>query len=309
MQLVLAALTPVLLATFIGVVLRRLTFLSDEGWASLDKLCYFVLFPAIIFKELVVADFSNVPVWGMAFALMAAILTMTALLLGTRRFLERSLSIGPAAFTSLFQGATRWNALVALSIIPLTFGSKALALGAVAVAAMIPLLNVLSVMVLSRYAASGHVKFSDVARSVVSNPYVISTMAGVACKALAVTLPGVAVTTLDLIGKGALGLALLSVGAGLRFDLHGSSRAAAILSTLLKLLGMPLLTWAWLWVFNVQGEAAHVALLCAAMPSAASAYVLATRMGGDAPLMAQILTVQTLCAAVTLVLILGQLVG
>lgn len=307
MTTILAALTPVLLATLLGVALERLHFLSDQGWESLDKLCYFVLFPAIIFKELVVADFTGVPVWGMAFALMAAILTMATLLLVVRQKLELLFGIAPASFTSLFQGATRWNALIALSIIPLAFGPKALALGAVAVAAMIPLLNILSVLVLSRYAAASAPTVRQVSQALLTNPYVISTIGGIFWKALQLPLPSVAVTTLDLIGKGALGVALISVGAGLKFNLQGSSKVAVSLATLLKLLGMPILTAAWLWIFGVSGTAAGVAVLCAAVPSAASAYVLAGRMGGDAPLMAQILTFQTICAALTLPLVLAGL--
>ena len=305
MSTVLAALTPVILATLAGVVLNRIRFLSDEGWASIDKLCYFVLFPAIIFKELVVADFSGVAVWGMAFALMAAILTMAVLLLASRKTLESMAGLGPAGFTSLFQGATRWNALIALSIIPLAFGSGALALGAVAVAAMIPLLNILSVIVLNRYARSEPADWRRLAHAVFTNPYVVSTLAGLLCKTMQLPLPGFAVTTLDLVGKGALGLALISVGAGLRFELHASSRVAVSLATSLKLLGMPLLAAFWLSILGVSGEAAGVAILCTAVPTAASAYVLASRMGGDAPLMAQILTFQTICAAVTLPVVLG----
>jgi predicted permease len=57
-------------------------------------------------------------------------------------------------------------------------------------------------------------------------------------------------------------------------------------------------------LFGVTGDAATVAILCGSVPTGSGAYVLARQMGGDAPLMATILTVQVAVAAVTLPLVL-----
>ena len=43
-----------------------------------------------------------------------------------------------------------------------------------------------------------------------------------------------------------------------------------------------------------------VVACCASVPAASNAYILARQMGGDAPLMAQILTVETVLAIVTM---------
>ncbi|HSR72536.1 MAG TPA: AEC family transporter, partial [Kiloniellales bacterium] len=75
----------------------------------------------------------------------------------------------------------------------------------------------------------------------------------------------------------------------------------------LKLLAVPaLLAWV-CQAFGVTGTAAFAAILFGATPSAPSAYILARQLGGDARLMASILTVQTLLAIVTLPLVLGLL--
>lgn len=301
---VIAALLPVMLVTLLGVGLKRLNFLPAEGWAAIDKICYFVLFPAIIFKEIANANFTGVPVFSMALGLMLAIASMSAALLIVRPVLTNLLVIDGPAFTSIFQGATRWNALIALAIIPLAFGNQALALGAVGVAAMIPLLNLINVGVLSLYGSGRAATATEVLRQLASNPYVLSSVAGVLWKASGLALPTVLATSLDVLGKGALGLALLAVGAGLSLSGGSSGKMAAITSTLLKLLVMPTIAAFWMWFLGVTGDAAAVAILCSAVPSAAGAYVLAARMGGDAPLMAQIVTLQTICAAVTLPLVL-----
>jgi predicted permease len=48
-------------------------------------------------------------------------------------------------------------------------------------------------------------------------------------------------------------------------------------------------------------------IMFAAMPASPAAYVLARQLGGDAPLMAGILTIQTAAAAITLPVVLSQL--
>jgi predicted permease len=99
-------------------------------------------------------------------------------------------------------------------------------------------------------------------------------------------------------------LALLTAGAGLSFNEAAASKAPVALATVLKLLFMPLLTWIWLGLLGVTGTSAAVALLCCAVPTGSGAYIMAKRMGGDAPLIANILTVQVVCAAVTIPLVL-----
>jgi hypothetical protein len=67
---------------------------------------------------------------------------------------------------------------------------------------------------------------------------------------------------------------------------------------------MPLFMALALMAFGVTGDAFAVALLCGAVPTGSGAYVLARQMGGDASMVANILTLQVICAAVTIPLVL-----
>ena len=82
-------------------------------------------------------------------------------------------------FASFFQGATRWHTFIALAIIPVMFGPKALALGAVSAAAMTPLLNVVNVWVHAAYIGDGRVDAKAIALSIAKNPFVVSSLGGV----------------------------------------------------------------------------------------------------------------------------------
>jgi len=298
------ALFPVFIVILLGYLLRRSRFIDDQHWLGIDQICYYVLFPAIIFKEIAAADFSHIPVWSMGAAMMLAISTMFFLLLATRPWLCSSLAMDGPAFTSLFQGATRWHTFIALALVPIYFGNEAIALVGLSAAAMIPLLNVVNVAVLAHYATGRKPTARDVALSVVKNPFVLSSVGGVLYKFAGLPLPDLGYTVLDMIGRGSLGLALLAVGAGLRLDQAVAAKRPVIAATGLKLVLMPVLFAGWLWLLGVTGPVAAIAILSGSVPTGSGAYILAKQMGGDAPLVANILTLQVLCAAVTIPLIM-----
>jgi predicted permease len=121
------------------------------------------------------------------------------------------------------------------------------------------------------------------------------------------SLPKVIIDVLHIVGSGALGLALLAAGAGLRFALLGAAGWAVVLATVLKLVIMPLLVYVFTELLQVSGTPQHVAIICAAVPTGSGAYVLARQMGGDAPLVAAILTLQVMVAAISLPVITALL--
>lgn len=305
MTAIFLALLPVFIVILIGWALRRFSVIPEPNWLALDQLCYFVLFPAIIFKEIAAADFTTVPVFGMAASMALALAAMFALLLALHRPLMRALNIDGPQFTSLFQGASRWHTFIAFAIIPLTFGPKALSLGAVSAATMTPILNIVCVVVMSRFARETRLDAKDMALSLVRNPFVFSSLGGVAWQVLDLPTPQTGLQVLDMIGRGALGIALLTVGAGLRIDQAISNWPPVATATVLKLLVMPLFMALALTFFGVTGEAFAVAMICAAVPTGSGAYVLAKQMGGDAPMVANILTLQVIAAAITIPLVLA----
>ncbi len=109
----------------------------------------------------------------------------------------------------------------------------------------------------------------------------------------------------DILGAAALGTGLLLVGAGLDVKAALKPRAITWITTALKLALMPAMVAAIAMALGVDGVTLKVAILSAAMPTASGSYILARQMGGDAPLMAEILTVQTLIAVVTIPLVLS----
>ena len=299
MAVVIAALLPVFLLIVLGFVLKRSLMRLDTQWHGLERLTYYVLFPMLLIQTLVKADLTKVPVGGVGGALFLSALAMSLLCLVLRPALDRFDIDGPA-FTSIFQGATRWQTYVALSVSANLFGDAGLALASVAMVAIIPLVNVLSVGVLAHYASPEKQSARAIVMTVVRNPLIWACLIGLVVNVTHLPLPRIWHEVADALGRSSLAIGLLVTGAGLHLEgLFRGSMGAAI-GVLFKLVLMPLLALGLALWFGLSGTSLVIVAICSAVPTSPSAYVLARQMGGDAPLLAQIITLQTILAAITM---------
>ena len=299
MAIVLAGLLPVFLLIVLGVVLKRTLMRLETQWHGLERLTYYVLFPMLLIQTLVKADLSSVPVAGVGGALLLAALLMSMLCLALRPLLHRLAVDGPA-FTSIFQGATRWQTYVALAVSGNLFGTAGLALASVAMVAIIPLVNVLSVAVLAHYASPEKQSLRSIVMTLLRNPLIWACAIGLVINVIHLPLPKIWHQVAGALGGSSLAIGLLVTGAGLHLEGLLRPSAAAVLGVVLKLILMPALGIALGLAFGLSGTNLVIVAACSAVPASSSAYVLARQMGGDAPLLAQIITLQTILAAVTM---------
>ncbi|OCK56633.1 AEC family transporter [Bradyrhizobium sp. LMTR 3] len=299
MAVVISALLPVFLLIVLGFVLKRSLMRLDTQWHGLERLTYYVLFPTLLIQTLVKADLSSVPVAGVGGALMLSALVMSLLCLALRPLFSRWNIDGPA-FTSIFQGATRWQTFVALAISSNLFGHTGLALASVAMVAIIPLVNVFSVSVLAHYATPEKQSLRAIVMTVLTNPLIWACAVGLAVNVTHLPLPQVWHDVAEALGRSSLGIGLLVTGAGLQLAGMFRPSLAASIAVFLKLILMPVLGVALALWFGISGSSLVIVAVCSAVPTSSSAYVLARQMGGDAPLLAQIITLQTILAAITM---------
>lgn len=307
MNAVLAALLPVFLLIALGYLLRHRLLKDDAHWIGLERLVYFVLFPALLILTLARANLNAVPVGGAGAALMLAVLTMGALMLAARPALHTHLEVDGPAFTSIFQGATRWQTFVALAVAGNLYGDIGIALASVAMVAMIPLLNVMSVAVLARYARPQRLSWPEMMLTLARNPLIWACIIGLSLNVLHIPIHAIVIDFADALGRSSLAIGLLVVGAGLQVQQLVKPSMPALLTVALKLLVMPAITIGYAWLFQLTGPSLVVVGCCAAVPAASNSYVLAREMGGDAPLLAQILTLQTIAALATMPLVISLL--
>jgi len=289
-----AVLLPVFGLIVLGYVLRRSRFLADSFWAPAGKLAYFVLLPALLVDTLAAAPLQDLQIGAMSAVLTLGLLAVALLL----TLLRRWISTNGRAFTSVFQGSIRHNTYVGLAIVVAAAGPAGAAYAAVALPVMVVLVNILSVGALARYAAGRSTGWTLLGRAIVTNPLILACLLGTAINYTG--LPAALARMLTALGEASLPLGLLLVGAGLDWAALGRRPRLLTIASVAKLLLLPAIVYGLALLLNLERTGAAVAVIFAALPTAPSAYVLAEQMGGDAPLMAAILTVQTLLAVVTL---------
>jgi hypothetical protein len=253
----------------------------------------------LLIQTLVKADLGSVPVAGVGGALMLSALLVSLLCLALWPLFSRRGVDGPA-FTSIFQGAIRWQTYVALSVSRNLFGAAGLALASVAMVAIIPMVNVFSVAVLAQYASSEKQSARTIAMTVVKNPLIWACAIGLFINVVHLPLPRIWHEVADALGSSSLAIGLLVTGAGLHLEGLLRPSVAAAAGVLLKLVVMPALAIAIALWFGISGNSLVIVAACSAVPTSPSAYVMARQMGGDAPLLAQIITLQTILAAITM---------
>jgi hypothetical protein len=97
---------------------------------------------------------------------------------------------------------------------------------------------------------------------------------------------------------------LLCVGANLKLRGLQVSVARIALASFGKMVVFPAVVLAAVALIALDEVSAQVAMIFAALPTGVASYTLARQMGGDAPLMAAIITVQTLLSFFTVPLTL-----
>jgi len=293
------ALIPVISLIVLGLLLKRSSVFSEHSWSAFANLCYFVLFPALLIKTLATARLGTTEMLLFAGMVLFAVFAMSGFMLLLYPLLTRRFGVSGPAFTSLFQGATRWHGFIALSIVGLLFGDEGIAYMAITMAVIIPPLNIINVSVLARFTDADS-SLRIVIDKLYRNPFILACIAGASLNLSGIGLPGPLYTVFDILGGGALGLGLLTVGAGLKLGMVLDQRFLVSFGTVIRLLGMPVLMFTGAWIFGIHGMPRTVAVIAASVPTAASSYILARQMGGDASLMANLITVQVLLSAMTL---------
>jgi len=297
---ILAALVPVGAVLALGAALRRAGLPGDGFWVPAERLTYYLLLPALIAGSLGGARFDALDPGYMPVAVASAVLVGAALAMGLRRVATLD---GPA-FTSLFQGSIRLNGYIGFAVALSLYGKSGLALAALTVGTYVPIVNVLCVTVLGRYAGEKAADWPTVARILARNPLILACLVGLALNLTGLGRIAAVAGLLDVLGRAALAIGLMCVGAGLSFTGFRRAGTSVALVCAIKLIAMPATVLIVGGALGVGGPAITVAVLFTGLPTATSAFILARQMGGDAVLMAQIVAVTHALAAATLPLVL-----
>lgn len=274
----------------LGFFIRRWMQLGDHFWAGLEKLVYFILFPALLINAIVKTKLdlgAAAPLLFTALIAMGSGMCLAYLL----RFL---FPLRPLVFASLYQCGYRFNSYIGLALAGVLYGATGVASMGLIVGVAVPFANLVSVWMLARH---GEAKLW---RELLRNPLIGATAAGLLLN-LAGYVPSY--PTQILLGRladASIALGLLVVGAALKLQgLPGMRRASSYL-LLVKLIALPALAAVFGRQLGLSELHYAIAVLFAGLPTASSAYILAMRMGGDGRSVAWLVSASTLGSMLTL---------
>lgn len=283
---------PDFLLLALGVLLRHRLRFDAVFFAEVERLVYYVLFPALLFQAIIARPIDLGAAAGLIQAEMALLLAGVVLSWLALWVLKPD----PVRFASTVQCGFRFNSYLGLALAHNLGGAEGAAIMALMIGFGVPLANLFAVLALARHGSGG------LWRALLRNPLLVTTAVALAANLAGLTLPGPVDTLLGRLGAAALALGLICVGAGLTF--HAIRGAETLLGwmVLVKLVALPAVALGIGAVpaFALSPLEQQMLLLFAALPTASSAYVLAARMGGDGRLVAALISLGTLASVLTL---------
>ena len=298
--------SPVFLLIILGNILRRIKVPDLSFWEVNDKLCYWVLIPALLFHFISQVNLSSEMLYIYAAIVFAGffITFSSAIALG------KLLGYSPEVWTSILQGSMRQNAFIALAIAGSFFGAERLKIASLFMFIYVPSINIIiitiMVMSLNQNAQKDSKKvLVNVFVEIFKNPFILAMIAGLLVSLSSLENMSVIIDTTELLGSAALPIMLLTIGAKIKVRDLTIKITPIIISNTLKLIILPLIVYFLASYYGLSQTEIVVAVIFASVPTATMSYTLAKQFGADDQLMRGILTTQVALSFITIPTILA----
>lgn len=301
--------TPIFLLIGLGWFARTKGFIPPEFLAPANRLTYYFAIPALLFRAISRASLHQQFHSGVLLATLGAALCAYAVAWSYCRFSR----VPPQQAGGIIQSAGHGN----LGYIGLPFAFYFLGDGGLVKAGIISgflmiLQNILSITALQAYATAGYSSggLRNGVKKLLTNPVILSSLAGIVASALSFSLPQVGERTLDMLAGLAPPMSLLLIGASISVRAMRERLSSVVPSVFVKLLLLPAIGLLLFNVFRFPAVDYLPGLILLCCPTATVAYVMAKEMRGDADLVIAAISTSTLFSMVSFLmwlLVAGQL--
>ena len=275
-------------------------------WEINDKLCYWVLIPALLFHYIIQISLSTEMLYSYSVIIYAGffIAIMTVVVLG------KLLKYSPERWTSILQGAVRQNAFIALAVTGSLFGDEGLKIASIFMLIYVPSINIIIVTIMvmnfgqSKQNSSNN-EFKKVFIELSKNPFILAMIIGLMFSLIPQEKLKVIIDTSGLLGSAALPIMLLTIGAKIKVRDLALTITPITISNFLKLIALPMIAFFVANFLGLSETEVIVAVIFAAVPTAVSSHTLARQFGADDQLMTSIITTQVILSFLTIPILLA----
>ncbi|MEG2013259.1 MAG: AEC family transporter [Anaerovoracaceae bacterium] len=287
---------PLFLLMVLGYFLRRIGMFQEDFLRQLNKVCFGVFLPTLLFINVYDSDFSTAFNPKLVIFAMSSIVVMFFVLMLLMSKLEKdNLRRGV-----MVQGIFRSNYI--LFGMPMTvslFGADKVGTAAILIAFVVPLFNLFAVIALE-YFQGDKVNIKRIFVGVVTNPLIIGALAAFVFVLSGIRLPILIEGTIRDISKIATPLALIILGGSFTFSKLGPNIKNVAVAVSGRLIFVPLCFLTLAIVIGYRGVELGALLAMLASPTAVSSFTMAQQMEADDELAGQIVVMSSLFSILTI---------
>ncbi|MGC0371587.1 MAG: hypothetical protein DGJ47_000276 [Rickettsiaceae bacterium] len=300
---------PIFVIALLGSVIRRKWLTSDEFWRSLEKLSFYILYPTVLFEHSSKIDLSSSNFFNLIIGLIVANL---AICLGLVIYQYRY-NFDKVQFTTVFQGATRYNSYIFFAVGAALFGDDGLTILASISPYLLILTNITSITVFCAYlpkndSLSVSKAIILLVKSITINPFILASLLGFMCSYLKIELNNGMFNTVKTLSDSAFAIGMLIVGASIKIKVSPLYLNQVMYTSLVKLVILPITTYIILTMMSVTGLEKSVGILISCLPCASSSYILSRQLGGDPDTMSSTITFSTIFSILSISLMVCILI-
>lgn len=296
------AVFPLFIIIFVGLLIKKINLIDDKGVKTLNTIVFNIALPTQLFYTIANSNVKDdFDLSFIIYSVSASIIFFLIIWGGSELLIKDKTRIG-----AFVQGCFRGNySIIGLVLIGEIMGDD-FTLGVLVTALIIPLYNILSIIVLSmRSCHQERVSFKKTLIGIFKNPLTIGIFLGLPFSLLDFrffneTNFKFIGSTLISIGNLTTPAAVLAIGASISFAKLKASFLLSIVASFIKLIICPLMIVVVAYILKFDGGALLVLFIMSGAPSAVSGFIMASKMGSDENLAANVVLISTLFSIVTI---------
>jgi malonate transporter and related proteins len=292
---------PVFAVIVTGWIVGYAGYLSRKLSEALIHFAYNIAMPALLIVVIAQEPSRSLLAWRFLAAfgggsLLCFVLVFSVMsVVGSRSLASRTMYGMTASMTN--------TGFVALPVLQAIYGPRAVLPAAIATVFVAVVMFPIAVVLLEmdqRDAKGAAASPLVTAKHVVLNPLVVSTLIGMLLSVIGVHMPGPVTAYLNIMADALTPCALFAIGLGLSMDGLRANLGQASLLSAVKLVVMPLIVYGLSLSLGLDPLYAIAAVICAAVPTAKTVYILAGEHHCEEMMVASTVSLTTLVSVVSL---------
>lgn len=284
------AIMPLLLLMLLGYFLKQIQFIPKAGFDAIDKLCFKIFVPVMLFNNVYTADFDtalNVP--AIIFLELAIVGTFLVAFFLTPRLIPGNKENIATVVHAVCHGNL---AVLGIPLITNLFGESGMVVYSILLASTSPIINPLMVYE-HIYFQGDKIKPGRLILNVLKSPFLVGTLSGLVCKLLGIEFPTFLRTAITNVKSIASPLCLIALGGSFSFGSIKGMVGPVVHSVLAKCVWIPMVVLGIAVLLGFRGIVLASLMVIFCCPSAAATYSFCTGYCGNPQLASQIVVYST----------------